>query len=230
MLDTLRKIPFLIALICITLVVLLEIGSSFSAFSLAGNTANALGMPNPGKAIPSMALLDGLVLYTTTLIGVALIVPERIEGRIQGFISLVVSFLLLLADIVMIIAAFILLLLMVTLLVSPIFGTIAYFALYGSFDTTGARTALSFLMTLKLVFAACLVFAHQRFLQNKGLVLIVLTSLVANIVVAFLQGLMPSFLVSPMDALAAIVIGILAAIWAVVFLVGAIISVVKAVT
>ena len=39
--------------------------------------------------------------------------------------------------------------------------------------------ALSLLMTLKLVFAVCLVLAHQRFLQNKGLVLIIITSFVA---------------------------------------------------
>ncbi|MDX1556424.1 MAG: cation transporter, partial [Xanthomonadales bacterium] len=36
------------------------------------------------------------------------------------------------------------------------------------------------LMLLKVVAAVCLVLAHQRFLQNKGLVLLFLTSLLAN--------------------------------------------------
>jgi hypothetical protein len=218
MLESLRKIPFVIALICISLTVLVEVGSSI------------VNVGVPGKGIPAMAFLDGLVLYTTLLMGLALIVPDRVQGRVQGIATLIVSLLFLLGDIVMIIAAFVLLILMVTLLLAPIFGTIAYFILYASFNTDGARVALSLLMTLKLAFAVCLVLAQQRFLQNKGLVLIILTSLLANIIVGLLQGLVPSFLVSITDDIAAIIVGILAAIWAVVFLVGSIISVVKALT
>jgi len=82
-------------------------------------------------------------------------------------------------------------------------------------------------MTLKIVFAICLVLAHQRFLQNKGLDLIIITSLVANLIIAFLHGLVPGFLVSITDTGAAIVVGVLAAIWTVVYLVGGVISVVK---
>lgn len=229
MLDKLRKIPFVIALICITLAVFLEIGS-IAKLGVLGTAVGSLDVPTPGKGIPSLAFLDGLVLYTTILMAVALIIPERIQGRVQGIVSLIVSLLLLLGDIVMIMAAFALLILMVTLLMSPIFGTIAYFAIYADFDTGAARIALSLLMTLKLAFVVCLVLAHQRFLQNKELVLIVLTSLAANIIVGFLQGVVPGFLVSITDDIAAIIVGILAAIWAVVFLVGSIISVVKAVT
>jgi hypothetical protein len=34
--------------------------------------------------------------------------------------------------------------------------------------------------------------AHQRFVQNKGIVLLILTSLTANIIVSFLHTLVPS--------------------------------------
>ena len=82
-------------------------------------------------------------------------------------------------------------------------------------------------MLLKIGFAVCLVIAHQRFLQNRGLVLIVLTSLVAGIVVSFLHGFVPLILVSITDAVAAIIIGIIAVIWAIVLLVGSLVSVFK---
>ncbi len=82
-------------------------------------------------------------------------------------------------------------------------------------------------MIFKLAFAILLVFAHQRFLQNKGLVLIILTSLLATIIVSFLHGLVPRFLVSITDDIAAIVVAILAAIWALFFLIGSIPSIIK---
>jgi hypothetical protein len=228
-LDTIRKSFFMIALVFIGLAVLVEIGS-IAKLGVVGTGAAGLNVPTPGKGILSLAFLDGLVLYTTILIGLALIVPERIQGRVQGLATLIFSVLVLIADIVMILAALALLILMVTLLLAPIFGTIAYFAIYGSFHTDNARTALSLIMTLKLVFAVCLIVAHQRFLQNKGLVLLVLTSLLATFIVSFLLGFVPGFLAAITDDIGAIIVGILAAIWAIVFLVGSVVSVVKAVT
>ena len=57
--------------------------------------------------------------------------------------------------------------------------------------------------------------------------LLILTSLLANAVVSFLHGLVPIVLVSITDALGAIVVSVLALIWAVVLLVGALVSIVK---
>jgi hypothetical protein len=71
------------------------------------------------------------------------------------------------------------------------------------------------------------VLAHQRFLQNKGLVLIIATSFLANLIIAFLYGFVPGFLVSITDAVAAIVICILALVWGIVYLIGGAVSVVK---
>src|SRR4051812_7769487 len=145
MLDDLRKPFFFVALALILIAVLVEIGSA------------VLPDKPPGYGITFMAALDGLVLYTVLLMGLSLLIPERVQGRTQGCATLIVSFFGCLGTLAMIFIAIGLLMLMVTLLISPIFGTIAYFAIYGHFPTGEARVILSLLMTLKLGFAVCLV-------------------------------------------------------------------------
>jgi hypothetical protein len=227
MLDSMRK-PFLIvALIAIFLAVLVELGSIAVLGLPPSSTATALGVSPTGKAIPAMAFLDGLIFFATLLITIALLIPERVQAKVQGILTLVFSILLVLGCIAVIFVDITLLILMVSLLMSVPFGTMAYFLIWATFDTNGARVALSLLMTLKIIFAACLVLANQRFLQNKGLVLIVITSLVSNLIITFLHGFVPGFLVSITDDLAAIIICILAIIWAVVYLIGGIVSVIK---
>jgi hypothetical protein len=158
-----------------------------------------------------------------------LLLPERFTGRIQGVVTLIVSVVLAVLSFILILAAVAALVEMVTLLVAVPFGTIAYMILFGAFDRSGAAVALGLIMTLKLVFAGCLILAQQRFLENKGLVLLILTSLLATLVISFLHGLVPAFLVSITDAIAAIVVGILAFLWAVWFLLRSIPAVVKAI-
>lgn len=225
MLDSMRK-PFLVvSLIAIFLAVFVELGSMAV---LGPHTASStFGVSPTGKAIPAMAFLDGLVFYATLIITIALLIPERVQSKVQGIVTLVFSLLLVLGCIAVVFADLALLILMISLLMSVPFGTMVYLAVWSSFDTQGAAVALSLLMTLKIIFAVCLVLAHQRFLQNKGLVLIILTSLVSNLIIAFLQGLVPGFLVSITDDLAAIIVCILAIIWAVVYLIGGIVSVIK---
>lgn len=87
---------------------------------------------------------------------------------------------------------------------------------------------LTLLMSLKLAFGILLYFAHPRFLENKGLVLIVLTSLLSQLIISCFQGFPPGFLISITDAVGAIVVGILAAIWALIILIGSVPAVVKA--
>ena len=225
MLDSMRK-PFLVvSMIAIFLAVFVELGSM--AVLGPHTSTNTFGISPTGKAIPAMAFLDGLIFYATLIITIALLIPERVQSKIQGIVTLVFSFLLVLGCIVVIFADIELLILMVSLLMSVPFGTMVYLAVWSSFETTGARMALSLLMTLKVVFAVCLVLAHQRFLQNKGLVLIIVTSLVSNLVIAFLHGLVPGFLVSITDDIAAIIVCVLAIIWAVVYLIGGIVSAIK---
>jgi hypothetical protein len=228
MLEDMRKPILIVTLIVILLVLLAELGS-IAVLGTQNNSASALGVSPTGKAIPALALLDGLIFFATLIITIALLVPDRVQSKVQGIATLVVALLVLLACIRVIFVNFALVILMVSLLMAIPFGTIAYFVLWAHFDTSGAQAALSVIMLLKIAFAVCLVLAQQRFLQNKGLVLIIVTSLVANLIIAFLHGLVPGFLVSITDGVAAIVIGILAAIWAVVYLVGGVISVIKVV-
>ena len=228
MFDDMRKLLFLVALIVVFLTVLVELGS-MAVLGQPTAASSGLNVSVSGKAIPALALLDGLVFYATLIIGIALLVPERIQSKVQGIVTLVFSLLLLLACIGVIFADLGLLILMVSLFFSIPFGTLVYMAVWGVFDTGGAQAVLSLLMILKIVFAVCLVLAHQRFLQNKGLVLIIITSLVANLIIAFLHGLVPMPLVSITDDIAAIIVGIVAAIWTLVYLGGGVVSVVKVV-
>lgn len=228
MLDSMRK-PFLVvALILILLVVLVELGS-MAVLGRAVSAASGMEAPTPGKAIPALAILDGLILFATLVIAIALLIPERVQSKIQGIVTVIVSTLLLLGSITTIVASLALLILMVTLLMAIPFGTIAYFVMWANFDTGGARIALSLIMALKIAFAGSLVAAQQRFLGNKGFVLIILTSLASNLIIVTLHGLVPGFLVSITDDVAAIVVCILAAVWAAVYLTGGVVSVVKAV-
>jgi len=229
MLDSMRKPFFIVALIVIFLTVLIELGSMAILGLPPSPAASKLDVSPTGKAIPAMAFLDGLVFYATLIIGIALIIPERVQSKIQGIVTLIFAILLILACIIVVFANLKLLILMVSLLMSVPFGTITYFAIWANFDTGGARIALSLIMTLKIIFAVCLVLAHQRFLQNKGLVLIIVTSLVSNLIIGFLHGLVPGFLVSITDDIAAIIVCILAIIWAVIYLIGGVVSVIKAI-
>lgn len=256
--ENLRTPLFVIALALLTLAVLLELGSPYASELLSAGNAVSLdeaeiaslqslpqladipsadiekelqaeaGDKPPGRGVPYLILLDSLLLLTVGLMGASLLVPERLHGRLQGIVTLVVSLLILLAGIKMVFTALAELMLMITLLMAVPFGTLVYLVKYGSFDRGSASAILSLVMLLKLGFAGCLALAQQRFLAMKGLVLIVLTSLVAGLVVSFLHGFVPGILVSITDAVAGIVVAILAILWAVFLLLGSVFSVVAA--
>jgi hypothetical protein len=226
--DAIRKPLLIIAIVAALLVVLLETGSA-AKVGVQGDASAQFEGAQPGKGIPYLALLDSLVLYTALLLGAALVLPEAIQGRLQGIVSLLVGIVALIGSILLALGAFELLTLMLSMLVAVPFGTLAYLAAFGNFDKQSAAIALSMIMTCKFVFVGCLVFAHQRFLQNKGLVIIIFCSLLVNLLLAFLHGFVPGFLVSITDTIGALIIAILAAIWALVFLLGSISSVVKAI-
>ncbi len=246
--DRLRMPLFVLALLLIAFAVLIEIGSAAVLQSPGGQLSPAdvsrvddeldfadvdldqiEQSDQPGLAIQYLALVDSIVLFTVGLMGISLLVPHRVHGRIQGLATLIFALILLLLSIALLFVALGLVLLMVSLFLAVPFGTITYLAAYGFFDRSGASVVLSFLMMLKLGFAICLVLAHQRFLQNTGLILLILTSLLANVIVSLLHGLVPIILVSITDGIAAIIVAILAAIWSIVLLIGSLIAVIKAV-
>lgn len=255
----LRVPVFLVAVVLMAIVVLIELGSLLlphqapspdqvvttlcqdkssdpdhkcdqpGRIDLRNQVANNKEPPRPGLGIPYMALVDGLLLFILGLMTASLVIPPRVQGRLQGLVSLIVTLLLILAGVVMVFVALNLLILMVSLLLSIPFGTLVYLAIFGFFDRAGAQITLSLTMLLKAAFAICLVIAHQSFLTDKGLLLLVGASLISNLIIGFLHGLVPGFLVSITDAVAAIVVAIIGIILAILALVGSIVSIVKAI-
>ncbi len=82
MLDELRKPFFIIALVLMLIVVLVEVGSALW-ISSTSEAAGKLNADTPGYGIIYLSFLDGLVFYITLLMGLALLIPERIQGRVQ---------------------------------------------------------------------------------------------------------------------------------------------------
>ncbi len=241
--DNLRTPLLLLAIFLVIVIVGVELGSTLISAPIPGQATDLLPPEErdvaqsvkpgqtkapPGLGIPYMALVDGIVLFTAALIGSSLVVSKSAQARVQGCATTIFSLIIIISALVMIFTAIALVILMVALLISVPFGTIIYLIIYGFFNTGSASAILSLLMMLKIGFLVCLLAANQRFLQNKGLILILLTSLLANVIVSILHGLVPGFLVSITDAIAAIIVAILAVIWAIILLIGSIGSITKA--
>lgn len=241
--DRLRMPFFILAIVAAALIVLVEIGSPLllggdpagpalraEAIARGGTPSDVSGIEEPpGRGLGHLALVDVIMLYTVLLMGAGLLVPDRLHGRLQGVLTLIGSIVLIIVAFLFAIIAFVELSIMIALFFATPFGTIAYLALWGFFPRGDAAVLLSLLMFLKLVFAVLLVLAQQRFLQNKGLVLLILTSLLCNVILAFLHGLVPSVLVSIVDDLAAVIFAVIAIIWGLILLIGSIPAVIKAI-
>jgi hypothetical protein len=182
-----------------------------------------------GRGTGALALVDVVALWTTGLFSLSLVVPDRIQGRVQGVATLVFSILLLLASLVLLVVAFVELTVMVSLFLAAPFGTLAYLAVWGFFPVGDAAVLLGLVLLLKLVWAGLLLLAQPRFLQNKGLVLLALTTLLCTVVLEFLHQFVPGILVSITDDLGAVVFAVVALVWALVLLIGSIPAIVKAV-
>lgn len=219
--ESLRRPFFVAVLVLYVLVVAAELAWSLPLPFFPQNNP-------PGLGIKYMALVDGTALFVLVLMALDLVFPQSLMGKVQGCLTLTFAILVILGGIVLVFVALGLLILMVTLLLSFIFGTIAYFVLFANFDRGTAAVVLSLLLLLKLAACVCLVLAQQRFLLMKSLVLLFLTSLVANLVVSLLHNLVPGFLASITDAIAAIVLAIVAIIWALYLGIFAIPAILKA--
>ena len=107
--------PFLIAALILSVIVVMIETTTGLATALSGFFH--LDSP-PGLGIPYLVLVDGVLAYTLGLMVVSLVVPERLVGRLQGCVTLIVSIVVLLGSIVMVFVAITLLLLMIGLLAS----------------------------------------------------------------------------------------------------------------
>lgn len=214
--DRLRIPLFVAACACLVLTILLELAS------VVVMPARDPGLPTPGWGIRYLALIDVLPAYILAMMALDLVMDRSAKGRLQGVLGMVLSLFGLLAAIAMIFFALQLLAMMVALLLTVPFGTAAYFAVFAGFPRGEAAATLSIIMVLKLAFCVLLLFAHQRFLQMKGLLVLCGLSLGATWLVGFLHGFVPGFLASISDVVAALVVAILGAIWMVLFLVGSV--------
>jgi hypothetical protein len=216
-LDSLRKPPFILALVVALLIVLVEAPPGWFHSETA-----------PGYGIPYMRLVDTLLLLTLALIGSSLLIGDRFQGRLQGIITLLVALTFLGLAFRCILEAVVELIIMLALLAAAPFGPAIYIGLFGSFDVSTAGSLLALLWFLKIALVVCLLLAQQRLPLQIGLLLLLVTSIVLNFLVGFLHGLVPDPLVSVTDAVAGIVLGIVGLIWALVFLIISIVAVVRA--
>lgn len=242
------RLPFFVlAVTAAVLVVLVELG--LPTLVLGGSTgrdlaesatelgidADALagassGVPQPpGVGIGALALLDGLLLFSLLMLGLSLLMPLRVYGRLQGVATLVVSLLWVLMCLMAALAALSALMLMIGLFVAVPFGTLAYLAIWGSFPTGQAATVLGLLLFLKLCLGAFLILAQPRFLLVKGLMVLMALSFVVQLFLGFIQGFLPGPVVAIGDTLWAVVTAVVSLVWALVMLIFSIPAIINAV-
>lgn len=188
---------------------------------------NAPADDPPGLAIPDLALVNGVLLLVLILTSLPLLVGDRVTGTVQGIVSILGGLAGLISGIVMAVVAFTALMLMISLFLAAPFGTLAYLAIFGSFDTSGAAVITGLVILLQAVGAILLILAQQRFLTSKGLVGLFGTAVLMTLVVSILHSIVPGILVSITDALAALIVAIVGAVWSLIVLVGGIVSAVR---
>lgn len=185
--------------------------------------------PRPGFAITSLVAFDALAFMGFFWMGAGLVISRRLVGRVQGITSLIVSFLTIVFGIIAAFVIFALLMVMIGLFLAVPFGTLAYLAIWGFFPRGEAAATLGILLFLKLATAVLLVLAQRDFIKNKGLLFLLGFSLLLNLLTTFLHSFPPGILVSITDALSALIILIVAIIWALLVLIGSIIATIKAI-
>lgn len=218
------RLPFFIFA---TLTLLLTIAFELSTMAFIRSAANVQGSA-PGLGGPYLALIDAIILYAVGLMWISMGPAKAVTARLQSVVSLVLSFFGALGALLLIFVAFGLILLMIGLLLAVPFGTIAYFAAYADFPKSEAVGALTLIMTLKLVFLVLLFLAHQGFMKNTGLMILIGLSLLATWLTSFLIALPPGFLSSITDAIGALITAIIAFIRLIMMFIGSLIGVITA--
>ena len=227
-----RSITF-ISWALIAVIVSIEIGSSLGLLSYVVGIFESLGWlkegsssaKSPGIGIAALAFIDGILLYSWSTIKAGSVIPEKILTPSMKIANICFFFLMLMAAITSIFVAIALITVMVSLLLAIPFGTIVYMIKFGSFATGAATSTLAILMSLKILFAITLVVGEKRLFHDYRIFLLLLvTSFVANIIIGFVHGIVPGFLVSITDAIGAIIVAIIAVIWLIFMFLGSIIN------
>lgn len=199
--ETLRKPLFYAAFIVLFLALLIELSTGIFNFEV------------PGLGISSIALIDSMLVFVIAMMLLNILVSPALVGKISGISTLIFSLFILITSIMLLMYSLTELTAMLALLLAVPFGTAAYFSIFADFARVEAASVLSVLILLKVVFAILLIMSNPRFLENRGLVFLIFTALLVNILVTFLQGFPPDFLVSITDALAAIIVALIGLFW-----------------
>ena len=244
--GALRRPFFIAAVVVFALVILTEVGMSLvlgqtAVEPVSADEAGRLGVPldvflktqradadPPGTGIGFLAFLDGLLLFTVVMLGLSLIMDLRVYGRIQGIVTLVVTFLWVIAAFLTAMLALAKLFLMIGLFVATPFGTLAYLALWGSFPKGQAAAILGLLLLLKIVFAVLLILSQPKFFKITGLVLLLALSVLLQVILGVIHGFLPGPLVSIGDQFWALITVVVALVWAVVMLIASIPAIINA--
>lgn len=181
----------------------------------------------PGLAIPYLALPNGLLLIIVGLMALPLLIGNRMVPLIGGILSVLGGLVAVIAGIVMAIIAFVALMIMVSLFLAVPFGTLAYLAIFGFFDTGASAVMLGLIIFFQLAAIVFLIVAQQSMLGNKRLVFWLLLAVLLTFLTMILHSIVPVILVSITDALGAIIIAVVGAIWGLLMLIGGIISLIK---
>lgn len=227
------------------LIISIELGGSFSGVvevfqGIGDENSDRKGLPNtdwadpdrrdgafkeldelksPGFGVASLLNVDMILFFTVLMMTLPLVIPPQRVANMQGIASLIVGLFVTFFSVMLIVKVLVMLWLMITLLLAIPFGTLIYLVKFGHFEVTTAANIMSILMTLKIILAAAIVIAHELFLQNKGLVLMIATSLSVMILISFLHNFPPVLFVSITDAVAAIVVSVIAILWAIRFII-----------
>jgi hypothetical protein len=162
-------------------------------------------------ALPAQALLDGLLLLSAAVLAVPRVVPRQDVARGTRLALFVGSLALLLVAVAVGVAAIARLRYLVALYLSPPFGTLSYFLLFGSSRRGASLVVLSVVLVVRV--GACLAFL-RAFPGRRPIAALAITSTAATVVTAVCYAWVPNSLASITDALAAAVVALLAAIWA----------------
>lgn len=220
--DKFRAPFFWLAMFALVLAILVELAST--AILPAGSVQSAVTTSTPGWGIRYLAILDFILFYGAGVIGLGYLPVRGFVGRFQGIVALVLSFFGCLGTIGLAFLALTMLVLMVTLLLAVPFGTIAYVIAWGGFPTSDAVATLTLILLLKIIFVVLIILAEQRFLKNKGLMILSGLSLGATWLVAFLIGFPPSLLAAIADVIGALVIAIVGIVWLALLFIGSVLA------
>jgi polyferredoxin len=227
--DATRIALFFLGGFILLLAVVVELGSVL-AFGTLGSTSGLTDVPRPGIGVRALVFVDVVLIYTLAMVVINEIPPLRpIFGRIQGILTLILSLIGVIVDIIFIFVTLALLILMVSLLLAAPFGTLLYFATWGDFDTGAVRAVLSLVMALKLAGLGIMVVSNPRLLKDKGLVFAAACSLLVAFLLGFLVAFPPSFLAAITDAVGALIAGVVGLVWMLIFLIVSILAVIRAI-